>query len=67
MDKELDFDFKLVDGKVVISVKYDGKGLESELVNKISAEYFLDKIKAMIPGEVDDKAIEFLKIALKIA
>ena len=65
--KEFDFDFELKDGKVVMVAKYSGKGLESELVNKVHPEYFLEKLKKLIPGEVDDKIIDFLKVALKLA
>lgn len=63
-NKEFDFDFKLVDGKVVISAKYEGKGASSELVNKIEPKYFLEKLKALIPGDTDDMIIDLLSKAL---
>ena len=61
--KEIDLDLKLEEGKFVLTLKYQGTGLESELVNKFTASYFLDKLAKAIPGELDDQIINGLKKA----
>lgn len=59
----LDVDFK--EGKLRLSVSYDGKGADAGLFVDLDPEYFLDKLKAAIPGSIDDAVIELLKNALK--
>jgi hypothetical protein len=59
----LDVDFK--EGKLRLSVSYDGKGADAGLFVDIDPDYFLDKLKAVIPGQIDDAIIEMLKGALK--
>lgn len=59
----LDVDFK--DGKLRLSVSYDGKGADAGLFVDLDPDYFLDKLKAVIPGQIDDAIIDMLKGALK--
>jgi hypothetical protein len=59
----LDVDFK--EGKLRLSVSYDGKGADAGLFVDLDPDYFLDKLKAVIPGQIDDAIIEMLKGALK--
>ena len=59
----LDVDFK--EGKLRLSVSYDGKGADAGLFVDIDPDYFLDKLKAVIPGQIDDAIIDMLKGALK--
>ena len=59
----LDVDFK--DGKLRLSVSYDGKGADAGLFVDLDPDYFLNKLKAVIPGQIDDAIIEMLKGALK--
>lgn len=59
----LDLDFK--EGKLRLSVSYDGKGADAGLFVDLEPDYFLDKLKAVIPGQIDDAIIEMLKGALK--
>lgn len=63
--KELDYKFEIKDGIVKLVVSYEGKGLKSELVNELSAEYFGAKLKEAIPGGVDDVVIDMLVALLK--
>ena len=63
---ETEFDIKFEEGKVKLSFGYDGKGVEAGVHANLKLEYFLDKLKAAIPGEVDDKIVDMLKIALKV-
>ena len=67
MDKEIlnkgELKVEIKGGNLVLS--YEGDGGSS--VNTIKGEYFLDKLKEAIPGEVDDKIIDFLKVALQVA
>ena len=64
---EADLDLEFKDGKLRASVSYDGKGVDAGLYVDVSPEYFLDKLKAAIPGEVDDKIIDMLKLAFKVS
>jgi len=65
-DKELyqkgEVALHLVDGDLVIV--YHGAGGKVEV--SVETDYFLDKLKDVIPGKIDDTVIELLKGALKI-
>ena len=62
-EASLDLDFK--EGKLRLSVSYDGKGADAGLFVDLDPDYFLDKLKDVIPGQIDDAIIEMLKGALK--
>ena len=54
------------EGNVKFEVVYAGKGATAGTYLEMKSEYFLDKLKEAIPGEVDDKIIDMLKVAFKI-
>ena len=43
----------------------DSKGLGGGLYLDLDAEYFLDKLAEIIPGEIDDAVIAMIKLAFK--
>lgn len=61
---EAKYDVKIVEGKVIMAVKYDGAETDAELLVKIDAGMFIDKLAAAIPGEIDDAILAVLKGAL---
>lgn len=63
---EVKFEVKLEEGKVKLSVSYDGKGADSEIIVKLEPEYFVEKLTAAIPGKVDDQIGAGLLALLKI-
>lgn len=56
---------KLEDGKLVIEVKHVHASGEVSVVAKEDAGYFMDKLAALIPGQLDDAIIALIKGALK--
>lgn len=64
---EAKLDFKLEGGKLVLSVALDSKGLDGKLELSLSPEYFAEKLKASIPGGIDDAIINLLLGVLKAA
>jgi hypothetical protein len=63
--KEAGVDLEFKDGKLRLVVSYDGTGADAGLYVDLEPDYFLDKLKEIIPGQVDDMIIEALKGALK--
>lgn len=56
---EVDVDLVLKDGtQVALVIKYGGAGGGAELTAYVKAEYFLEKLKALIPGQLDDVIID---------
>ena len=55
------YDMKLIDGKLLVSIKYDGAGSDVALSVAIDPEYFLDKLADAIPGKLDDAVFDYLK------
>ncbi len=58
------YDLELVEGKIKISVgsaKLEGVNVALEV--SVDASLFLDKLKGIIPGQIDDAVIEVLKAA----
>lgn len=64
---EADMDLSFKDGKIRMSVSYDGKGVDAGIYVDVDPEYFLDKLKEAIPGTLDDKIIDMLKLAFKMS
>lgn len=60
---EAQYDLQFVDGKLVMSVKYDGMGTDAEIKVLLEVDYFCDKLAEAIPGQIDDQIIKFLKAA----
>jgi hypothetical protein len=59
------YDLELVEGKLKLTVAYDAGGVEAGVSVALNPDYFLDKLAAVIPGQVDDAVIALLKAALK--
>lgn len=58
------YDLELVEGKVKISVGSSKlQGVDVSLAVAVDASLFLDKLKGMIPGQIDDAIIDALKAA----
>jgi len=51
----------LVNGNIVLT--YGGKGMTGNIT--LNGDYFMDKVKEVIPGGIDDTIIDILKAALK--
>ena len=58
---DADLDIEIGEGKVKLSLGYEGKGAKAGVFVEIKAEYFIDKLKKAIPGEIDDAILEMLK------
>lgn len=56
---------ELINGKVVVSVVYDGAGLDGELKVSADSGYFCDELAKLIPG--DSVVEQFVLGALKAA
>jgi len=67
LSSEANLMLELNDGNVILKVVYDGKGVDGEVSVKVSGDYFIDKLKEAIPGDVDDAVLEIIKAALKSA
>jgi hypothetical protein len=65
ISKETELDLEIKDGKMRFSFGYDGKGLDGGVYLDLDPEYFMDKLAALIPGEIDDALLGMLKVALK--
>ena len=66
ISKEADFDIVWKDGKLGIVLSYDGKGVDAGAYANVEPDYFLEKLKKAIPGDVDDKVIDLLRAGMKI-
>lgn len=64
---ESDFQLKFEDGKLKLLLGYDGKGMDAGVYMDLEPDYFLDKLAEAIPGDIDDKIIEMVKLAFKVA
>ena len=60
---KLDLGFK--EGKLELTLGLDSAGVDAGLFVTVEPDYFLDKLKAAIPGTVDDTIIDLLKVAFK--
>lgn len=58
------YDVEFKGGELVASISAGKFGLTAELSVKIGAEAVLEAIKKAIPGEIDDKVIDVIKLAL---
>lgn len=64
---EAKLDLKLEGGKLILSVVYEGKEAGASMGVSLEPGLFLDKLKGLIPGQIDDAVIELIKAALKNA
>lgn len=65
LSSETDLKVEIIAGDVHLSVEHASKGVGASLGVKISTDYFLDKLAAAIPGEIDDAVIAMIKAAAK--
>ena len=61
---EADLDLALIDGKLRLTVGYDGKGVDAGIYVDVEPSYFLDKLKNAIPGKFDDVIIDLIDGAI---
>jgi hypothetical protein len=52
-------------GRLKLVAKLDTKGVDADVTLSVDSDYFLEELKAKIPGGIDDAIIDVLKIALK--
>jgi hypothetical protein len=62
---EAGVDLQWKEGKLRMVMSYDGKGVDAGVYCDLEPDYFLEKLKAAIPGDVDDKVIDMLRLAMK--
>lgn len=62
---EASYDLKMEAGLLKLSVSYKGNEAGASASVSLEPGLFLDKLKALIPGQIDDAVIELLKSALK--
>jgi hypothetical protein len=63
LNKEASYDLEFVDGKFKLSFAYDGQGIDGQVAVMVEVGFFLDKLAAVIPGEIDDALLGALKKA----
>ncbi len=58
---------EIKEGKLVVSLVYDGKGLDGALTISADSDYFVDELAKLIPGDsiVEQMAVTTIKAALK--
>lgn len=61
---ELDVDVRLEGGKAILEVATKHASGEAIFIVKQDAKYFLEKLKKLIPGSIDDLIIDVAKNAL---
>lgn len=62
---ETDFEVQVKDGNLIVSSQTATPGVSVNLAVGVKADYFLDKLAALIPGTFDDAVIALAKQALK--
>lgn len=60
---EAKYSVDLSDGKIKISVSYDGVDADASATVAIEAGLLIDRLAALIPGTVDDAIFAVLKAA----
>lgn len=63
---EAELQIKLEGGLVKLSVGYEGEGAGAQVIVSLKPEYFVNKLTAAIPGEIDDQIAAGLLALLKI-
>ncbi len=62
---EASLEIKIEEAKVKVALVYDGKQADAKLEIMLGVDEYMDMLAKAIPGEVDDKIIEMLKLAMK--
>ncbi len=65
ISKEAKVEITFEKGNIVLAGNLDTKGVDVGLTITVESDYFLDKLAAAIPGELDDKLLAMLKVASK--
>lgn len=61
---EGNLDVKLEDGKLVLTISHVHASGQISVVATEDAKYFLEKLKVLIPGTIDDYLINILEVSL---
>jgi hypothetical protein len=58
---------EVLDGKVILSLGYDGKGADASVSISVDSDYLIDKLAGFIPGDsaMEQVALAAIKMALK--
>lgn len=56
---------ELLAGKLKLTVAYAGAGGGADVVAFVDSDYLIDKLAALIPGQVDDAIFSIIKASLK--
>jgi hypothetical protein len=65
LSKEASAKVELIEGKIVIKSSLDTAGVDAIAQVVVDGDYFFDKLKEIIPGQIDDAVIELFKAAVK--
>lgn len=57
-------DIKLEGGKVILTITHEHASGSLSLIASEDAKYFLEKLKPMIPGTIDDYLINIVEASL---
>jgi NADPH-dependent curcumin reductase CurA len=61
---EAKYDLEVKNGEVVVTIDYKGADARAKLEAALSVDQYLEKLKAAIPGKIDDYIIDALKKAM---
>lgn len=64
LGSEAKYDISFEDGQLVLSVRYDGDGIDGHLEIMLDAAHFVDMLADAIPGTVDDAVFAIIKAAV---
>lgn len=62
---EVKYSVKFEGGKLVVEAAYDGQLADAALKVSVGSDEVINAIEKAIPGQIDDKLLELVKIALK--
>jgi len=66
LGSEGELKLELKEGKLLLHVNHNSKGMSAGLELNIDPDYFMDKLAEAIPGKIDDAILEMIKAALKM-
>lgn len=65
LGSEGNIELELKEGKLNLIASHNSKGAGVSLNVSLDSDYFIDKLAAVIPGQIDDAIFAILKAALK--
>lgn len=67
LSKELKMKIEMKDGKLNLSLGYDGAGVDAGMYVAVEPDYFIDQLAAAVPGEsaLEAVVVSALKAAFK--